>query len=132
MINRLIKTKKDYETALSRIDDLMGAKSGTPEADELDLLVVLVEFYEENQHSINVPDPVDAIRFRMDQMGLRQKDLVPFFGNKSRVSEVLNRKRPLTLPMIRALHKGLGIPVDILVNKPEQIHKREAVASVAR
>jgi HTH-type transcriptional regulator/antitoxin HigA len=106
MIKKLIKTKEDYTLALSRIDELMDAKAGTPEADELELLATLVELYEEKQYPIGMPDPVDAIKFRMEQLGLKQQALVPFLGSRSKVSEVLNRKRPLTLAMMRSLHKG--------------------------
>ncbi|MCU0599891.1 MAG: ImmA/IrrE family metallo-endopeptidase [Desulfobacterales bacterium] len=112
---RLIKTKKDYDLALSRIDKLMDAKQGTLEADELELLAALVEMYEEEHYPMDMPDPVEAIRFRMDQLGLNQQDIVPFIGSRSKVSEILNRKRTLNLAMIRSLHKRLGIPADILL-----------------
>ena len=117
MINRLVKTKKDYDLALSRINELMDAKQGTPEADELELLATLVEMYEEENYPMDMPDPVEAIRFRMNQLGLNQQALVPFIGSRSKVSEIINRKRPLTLAMMRSLHKGLGIPSDILLQK---------------
>jgi HTH-type transcriptional regulator/antitoxin HigA len=118
MIKRLIKTEKDYDLALSRIDELMDAEQGTPEADELELLATLVEMYEEKHFPMDLPDPVEAIRFRMDQLGLKQQDLVPFIGSRSKVSEILNRKRKLTLGMMRALNKDLGIPSDILLKEP--------------
>jgi HTH-type transcriptional regulator/antitoxin HigA len=114
-MNRLIKTQQDYDIALTRIDELMDAKQGTPEADELELLVTLVEMYEEEHYPMDLPDPIEAIRFRMDQLGLNQQDLVPFIGSRSKVSEIINRKRPLTLAMMRSLHRGLGIPADILL-----------------
>ena len=117
MMNRLIKTEEDYEKALSRIEVLMGAKPDTPEMDELELLTALVEMYEDRHYLISPPDPVDAIRFRMEQLGFTQKDMVPFMGNKSKVSEVLNRKRPLTLAMMRALHEGLGISAEVLLKE---------------
>ncbi|MFP4087039.1 MAG: ImmA/IrrE family metallo-endopeptidase [Desulfobacteraceae bacterium] len=117
-MNRLIKTKEDYKKALSRIEMVMDAEPGTPEMDELELLTALVEMYEVRHFPIDPPDPVEAIKFRMDQMGLRQKDLIPFVGSKSKVSEVLNRKRPLTLAMMRALNKELGISAEVLLNEP--------------
>lgn len=95
MVPKVIKTEKEYESALARINDLMDADPGTPEGDELDLLVTLVELYEKAKHPIDPPDPVEAIKFRMDQLGLRQKDLIPHIGSRSKVSEVLSRQRPL-------------------------------------
>ena len=118
MVTRLIKNKKDYEIALSRIEQLMNAKSGTTEMDELELLTALVEMYEEQNFPIRPPDPVDAVKFRMQQLGLAQKDMVPYIGTKSRVSEVLNGKRPLTLAMMRSLNKNLGIPAEVLLQEP--------------
>lgn len=118
MINRLIKTEHDYEKALTRIERLMDAAAGTPELDELELLTALVEMYEDRHYPINPPDPVEAIKFRMDQLGLTQKDMVPYFGTKSKVSEVLNGKRPITLAMMRALHKNLGISAEVLLKEP--------------
>ena len=118
MINRLIKTEEDYNKALARVDELMDAKPGTAEMDELELVTALVEMYEEREFPINWPGPVDAIKFRMEQLGLRQKDLVSLLGTKSKVSEVLNGKRPLTLAMMRKVHKGLGIPAAVLLREP--------------
>ena len=118
MIKRLIKTEEDYNKALARIDELMDAKPGTAEMDELELVTALVEMYEERNFPISRPGPVDAIKFRMDQLGLKQKDLIPLLGTKSKVSEVLNGKRPLTLAMMRKVHKGLGIPAEILLREP--------------
>ncbi|MBW1773930.1 MAG: ImmA/IrrE family metallo-endopeptidase [Deltaproteobacteria bacterium] len=118
MISRLIKNEKDYDKALSRIEQIMDAKPGTAEMDELELLTALVEMYEERHFPISWPDPIDAIKFRMEQLGFGQKDIVPFMGTKSKVSEVLNGKRPLTLAMMRGLHKGLGIPAEILLREP--------------
>lgn len=118
MISRLIKTEKDYETALSRIELLIDAKSGTAEMDELELLTALVEMYEERHYPISPPDPVEAIKFRMDQLGLGQKDMVPYIGTKSKVSEVINGKRPLTLAMMRSLNRSLGIPAEVLLREP--------------
>lgn len=118
MINRLIKNENDYDTALSRMDQLMDAKSGTPEMDELELLTALVEMYEEQHFPISPPDPIDAIKFRMEQLGLVQKDMIPYIGTKSKVSEILNGKRPLTLSMMRSLNKDLGIPAEVLLKAP--------------
>jgi len=115
---RLIKTNRDHEAALKRIDAIFGARPGTAEYEELDLLLHLVEEFEAVQYPIAMPDPIDALKFRMEQQGLRQADLVPYIGNKSKVSEVLNRKRPLSLSMIRKLHNGLGIPAEVLVQEP--------------
>ena len=118
MINRLIKNEKDYEKALFRVEQLMDAKPGTPEMDELELLTALVEMYEDQHYPINPPDPVEAIKFRMDQLGLTRKDMVPYIGTKSKVSEVLNKKRPLTLAMMRSLNKNLGISAEVLLKEP--------------
>ena len=118
MINRLIKNEKDYDIALSRIEQLMDAKPGSAEMDELELLTALVEMYEERHSPIDPPDPIDAIKFRMEQLGLSQKDMVPFIGTKSKVSEVLNGKRTLTLAMMRSLNKGLGISAEVLLKEP--------------
>ncbi|MBS3756939.1 MAG: transcriptional regulator [Desulfobacterales bacterium] len=117
-VNRLIKTETDYTEALGRIASLMEAEAGTAEADELELLATLVEMYEETRYPINLPDPVDAILFRMEQAGLKQKDLIPYIGSRSKVSEVLNRKRPLSLSMVRRLHNSLGIPAEVLLQEP--------------
>jgi len=118
MVAKLIQTVDEYEGVLARIDVLMDAKRGTPEADELELLATLAEVYEERVCPVGLPDPIAAIRFRMEQQGLKQKDLIPFLGSASRVSEVLHGKRPLTLKMIRALHEGLGIPAEVLLQEP--------------
>ncbi len=112
---RPIKTEQDYNFALGRIEELWGAKKDTPEGDELDLLVTLVESYEIKHYPIAPPDPVDAIKFRMEQMGMTSADMVKYLGSQSRVSEILNRKRGLTLGMVKALYKGLKIPAEILL-----------------
>lgn len=117
MINKLIKTENDYNLVLSRIEDLIDAESNTPEAEELELLATLVELYEEAHYSMDLPDPIDAIKFRMEQLGLNQQGLVPFIGSRSKVSEVLNKKRPLTLSMMRSLHLNFGIPAEIFLQK---------------
>ena len=107
-----VNTEEEYDAALERIEDLWGAEIGTPEGDELDVLLVLVRVYEEAHYPVPAPDPIEAIRFVMDQQGLKQVDMVPYIGSRSKVSEVLNGKRALTLSMIRSLHSGLGIPDD--------------------
>lgn len=106
-----------YEEALTHVESLMDAKPGSKQADELELWALLIEQYEKEQYPINDPDPIEAIRFRMDQLGLNQKDLENFIGQKSKVSEVLNRKRPLSLSMIRSLNSRLGIPAAVLVRE---------------
>lgn len=118
MIYKVIKTESEYEEALSRIDKLMDAGLDTPEGDELELVVALVDLYEKKAYPIDLPDSIEAIKFRMDQMGLKQKDLIPFIGSRSKVSEVLSRQRPLSISMIRKLHEGLGIPTDVLLKEP--------------
>lgn len=112
---RPIKTEQDYTIAIQRVETLWGAKKDTPEGDELDLLVTLVESYEIKHYPIAPPDPVDAIKFRMEQMGMTKTDMVPYLGSQSRVSEILNRKRSLTLSMIKSLYKGLKIPAEVLL-----------------
>ena len=109
-----IKNEQDYEEILGRIDHLMSAQPDTQEMDELEVLTTLVEAYEAKHYTIEAPDPIEAIKFRMEQEGLKQKDLVGIVGSKSRVSEILNRKRKLTLEMIRNLHRQLHIPVESL------------------
>ena len=114
---KLIKTEEDYQQALDRIDQLMEAEPGTPEGDELEVLAALVEMYEGRHFPIDPPDPIEAIKFRMEQSGLTQKDLVPYIGSKSKVSEVLSGKRALTLSMMRALNIHLGIPAEVLLRE---------------
>ncbi len=112
-----IKSKKDYEAALLRIESLMGAKKGSAEGDQLDILVTLVEAYEARHFPLDLPDPVAAIRFVMEQRGLSAKDLVPYIGQPNRVYEVLSHKRPLTMAMAWKLHRGLGIPAESLIRQ---------------
>jgi HTH-type transcriptional regulator/antitoxin HigA len=112
-----IKTEADYDAALEQISLLMDAKAGTPVADELEVLATLVECYEAEHYPINLPDPIAAIRFRMEQEDLSQRDLIPYIGSRSKVSEVLSGKRPLTLQMMRSLHQHLGIPADVLLQE---------------
>ncbi len=115
---RAIRTEADYKTALARIDALMDAEFGTPDGDELDVLADLVELYESRHVPIGYPDPIEAIRFRMEQGGLSPRDLIPFMGSRAKVSEILSGKRPLTMQMARALHANLGIPADVLLQQP--------------
>ena len=110
-----IRTRADHRAALKEIEMLMAARPGTPEGERLDVLATLVEAWERIHYPMELPDPVEAIKFRMEQSGLTAKDLVPMIGQINRVYEVLNRRRALTLPMIRRLHKDLGIPAESLI-----------------
>ena len=112
---RPIKTEKDYNHSLKRIEELWRAQKDTLEGDELDLLITLVESYEMKHYPIAPPDPIDAIKFRMEQMDMTKADMVKYLGSQSRVSEILNRKRSLTLKMVKSLYKGLKIPAEILL-----------------
>ena len=112
---RIIKTEDEYREALSRLDDIFNAESGTPESDEADLLALIIEDYENKHYSIDPPDPIEAIRIRMEELSLSQKDLSVEFGGTNRVSEVLNKKRKLTLEMIRNISSRLHIPISVLV-----------------
>ena len=114
---RPIRTESDYKAALTRIDELMDAELGSPEGGELDVLVDLVELYESKHEPMGHPTPVAAIEFRMEQAGLRPRDLIPFIGSRAKVSEVLSGRRAITMPMARALHEHLGIPADVLLSK---------------
>ena len=120
---RPIRTKANYRAALKEIETLMSALANTPEGEQLDVLSTLVEAYESKHHRLDLPYPVEAIKFRMEQSGLTPKDLVPVIGQLNRVYEVLNRKRPLTLQMIRRLHGDLGIPAESLIR---QLHAHRA------
>ena len=112
-----IKTQRDYRRALKEIEGLMTARRNTPEGDRLDVLVTLVEAWESKHYPLDLPDPVEAIKYHMDQKGLAPRDLIPFIGSRNRVHEVLNRRRPLTLKMIWRLHAGLGIPAESLIRQ---------------
>jgi HTH-type transcriptional regulator/antitoxin HigA len=112
---KLIKTEADYRKALERLEDIFDAKIGTPESDEADVLGLLIDEYEKKNYAIEAPDPIEAIKIRMEEMKLKQLDLVDVIGGKSRVSEVLNRKRKLTVEMIRNLKKRLNLSTDILI-----------------
>jgi HTH-type transcriptional regulator/antitoxin HigA len=117
MTLKIIKTEKDYTLALKRLEEIFDAKKGTKQGDELELLALLIDNYEKDKYAIDLPDPIEAIKFRMEQLGYKQKDLAEVIGLKSRVSEILNRKRKLTLEMIRKLHEILGIPTDVLIRE---------------
>ena len=110
-----IKTEQDYHEALERLELIFDSEIGTPEGDELEILGILIDKYEEINYPIDMPDPIEAIKFRMEQLGYKQSDLAKIIGLKSRASEILNRKRKLTLEMIRALHESLNIPTDVLI-----------------
>lgn len=110
-----IKTKKDYEQALERLEKIFDAKKGTQKGDELEILGMLIDNYEIEKFPIGFPDPVEAIKFRMEQLGYNQTDLANVVGLKSRASEILNRKRKLSLEMIRQIHEGLNIPTEVLI-----------------
>lgn len=110
-----IRTNADYERALAEVERLWGTKSGTPEGDRLDILATLIDVYESEHYPVDPPDPVVAIKFRMEQQGLTRKDLEPLIGSRTRVAEVLNRKRNLSIGMIRRLHDHLGISAEVLI-----------------
>ncbi|MFD3003178.1 type II toxin-antitoxin system HigA family antitoxin [Pontibacter toksunensis] len=115
---RLIHNEVDYQAALQRIRKLWEAEPSTPEADELEILAMLVNKYEEEHYPIDEPDPIEYIKIRMEELGLKQEDLVPYMGNKGNVSKVLSRKRSLSLEMIRNLHRGLRFPLEVLIAEP--------------
>jgi HTH-type transcriptional regulator/antitoxin HigA len=117
-----IRSETDYEAALAEAERLWGAKSGTPDGDRLDVLATLIDAYEAEHYLIDPPDPIEAIKFRMEQQGLTRKDLEPIIGTRTRVAEVLNRKRGLSIDMIRRLHDRLGISADVLI-RPSRVDK---------
>lgn len=114
---KAIKTEQDYNEALKRLEEIFHAEIDTPKGDEAEVLSILIEKYEDEQYPIGMPDPIEAIKFRMEQMGMKQKDLAEVVGFTSRVSEILNRKRKLTLGMIRKLSEKLHIPTEVLVQE---------------
>lgn len=124
---KVIKNEREYDMTLAEIDTLLDLDPdpGTPEADRLEVLTLLVEAYESKRFLIEAPDPIEAIKFRMEQQNLTQRDLVPYIGSRSKTSEVLSGKRPLSLPMIRALHSGLGIPAKVLLRENDPLSKSE-------
>ena len=117
MTPKIIKTEKEYRLALQRLEEIFDAKKGSKLGDELELLSMLIDNYEKEKLTIDLPDPIEAIKFRMEQLGYKQKDLAEIIGLKSRVSELMNRKRKLTLDMIRKIHDVLGIPTEVLVRE---------------
>jgi HTH-type transcriptional regulator/antitoxin HigA len=116
---KLLKTEKDYQRALKRLEEIFDAPVGTPESDEADILGMLADEYEQKFYRIDAPDPIDAIKIRMEEMQLKQVDLIPDIGGKSRVSEILNRKRKLTVDMIRNLKKRLSLSAEVLIKDYE-------------
>ena len=112
---KIIKTETEYKNALIKLGKIFNAKPNTPKGDELELLSLLIEKYEQEKYPIDMPDPIEAIKFRMEQMGYTQNDLAKIIGLKSRASEILNKKRPLTLEMIRNLHEKMNIPTQVLI-----------------
>jgi HTH-type transcriptional regulator/antitoxin HigA len=112
-----IRNNKEYQNALVRLEEIFNAKAGTNEGDELEVLSILIDNYEKEHFPIDPPDPIEAIKFRMDQLGIKQKDLANIVGFKSRVSEIINRKRKLSLSMIRKLHHQLNIPTEVLIQE---------------
>jgi|SRR5690348_7101893 HTH-type transcriptional regulator/antitoxin HigA len=116
-----IRTEADYRKALAEVEKLWGAKRGTPRGDRLDVLATLIDSYESEHYPIDPPDPIEAIKFRMESQGLTRKDLEPLIGTRTRVAEVMNRKRNLSIGMIRRLHTELGIPADVLI-RPTRRH----------
>ena len=122
---RPIRTKRDYESALKEVERLWGAKAGTSEGDRLDVLPTLVDAYEAEHYPMDPPDPVEAIKFRMEQQGLTRRDLEEIIGTRTRIAEVLNRKRGLSIAMIRRLHERLGISADVLI-RPSRKTRLEA------
>lgn len=116
-----IRTEQDYEAALDEVSVLWGNPSGSPKGDRLDVLATLIDAYEARHHAMDPPDPVEAIKFRMEQQGLTRKDLEDLIGTRTRIAEVLNRKRSLSIGMIRRLHERLGIPAEVLI-RPSRKH----------
>ncbi|HEV7346917.1 helix-turn-helix domain-containing protein [Telluribacter sp.] len=114
---KLIKNENDYQLVLQRLEVIFDAEPGTPEGDELEVIAFLIDSYEKEHFPIGKPDPIEAVKFRMEQLGIKQKELAEVLGYKSRVSEILNKKRKLTLDMIRNLHKTLNIPTNVLIQE---------------
>jgi len=122
---RPIRTHQDYEQALQQIEALFGAQPNTPEGDSLDILTTLVEVYETQTYPIAPPDPIEAITYHLESRGMTRHDIEPYSGNRARVAEIINKRRPLTLDMSRKLHDGLGIPAEVLI-QPYPIHRSAA------
>jgi HTH-type transcriptional regulator / antitoxin HigA len=119
---RPIRTESDYEKALAEVERLWGARAGTPEGDRLDIIATLIDVYETEHYPMDPPDPIEAIKFRMEQQGLTRKDLEEILGSRTRVAEVLNRRRGLSINMIRRLHAQLGIAAEVLI-RPTQTRR---------
>ena len=117
-----VRTERDYEAALKEIERLWGAKRRTPDGDRLDVLATLIEAYEDQRYPMDPPDPIEAIKFRMEQQGLTLKDLEPLIGTRTRVAEILNGRRGLSIEMIRRLHKALGISAEVLIRPSRRNH----------
>jgi HTH-type transcriptional regulator/antitoxin HigA len=117
-----IRSERDYDRAVAQLGRLWGAKKGSPESDQLDVLATLIDAYEAEHHPIDPPDPIEAIKFRMEQQGLTRKDMEPLIGSRTRVAEVLNGKRGLSIAMIRRLHAKLGIPAEVLI-RPSRVRR---------
>jgi HTH-type transcriptional regulator / antitoxin HigA len=115
---KVLKNEKEHKLALKRVEALWNAPAGSPQAEQLELWASLIESYEEKHHRISAPDPVEAVKFRMEQMGLNRSDLAKFLGGRSKVSEVLNRKRPLSVAMMRNLYQNLHVPAESLLAEP--------------
>lgn len=122
-----IRTEADYDAALVEVEHLWGSKSGTPEGDRLDVLATLIDVYEAKHYPMDPPDPIEAIQFRMEQQGIGRKDLEPLIGTRARVAEVLNRKRSLSIEMIRKLHDQLGISAEVLIRPTRQDEAPEKI-----
>jgi HTH-type transcriptional regulator / antitoxin HigA len=122
---RPLRSEADYEAALAEVERLWGAKSGTPRGDRLDVLATLIDVYEGEHYPMSAPDPIAAIQFRMQQQGLTRKDLEKILGSRTRVSEILNRRRGLSIEMIRKLHAKLGIPAEVLIG-PTRLRRSAA------
>lgn len=118
---RPIRSKRDYEAALAEIERLWGAKAGTPKGDRLDVLATLIDAYESQHYPMDPPDPIEAIKFRMEQQGLTRRDLEQIIGTRTRIAEVLNRKRGLSIGMIRRLHDRLGISAEVLIRPSRRV-----------
>jgi len=126
---RPLRSKKDYEAALAEVERLWGAKASTPKGDRLDILATLIEAYEAKHYPMDPPDPIEAIKFRMEQQGLTRKDLERVLGSRTRVSEVLNRKRGLSIDMIRKLHDKLQIPAEVLIRSGRGLKSRREASA---
>ena len=124
---KILQTETEYTAALRQVEGLMDAKTGSPEEAELELWTLLIENYELKHQPVPPPDPIEAIKFRMDQLGLKASDLTRYVKSKSKISEVLNRKRPLSLNMIRALHTGLQIPAETLVQETQASYGKKKI-----